>query len=49
MEGWRQILYAQCPLGPEAYVRAVREMIVEPAFNTFRIRVANQKSNMKKS
>lgn len=49
MEGWRQILYAQCPLGPEAYVRAVREMIVELDFNKFRIRVANKKSNVKKS
>jgi len=48
-EGWRQILYAQCPLGPEAYVRAMREMIVEPDFNTFRTRVANKSSNVGKS
>ena len=24
-EGWRHILYAQCPLGPDTYVRALRE------------------------
>ncbi len=31
-EGWRHILYAQCPLGPEIYVRALRERIVSPDF-----------------
>ena len=35
-EGWRHILYAQCPLGPESYVRALRKEIVRPDFNEFR-------------
>ena len=35
-EGWRHILYAQCPLGPESYVRALRKEIVRPDFETFR-------------
>ena len=30
--GWRHILYAQCPLGPDTYVRALRERIVTPQF-----------------
>ncbi len=34
--GWRHILYAQCPLGPESYVRALRERIVSPDFEAFR-------------
>jgi len=34
-EGWRHILYAQCPLGPETYVRALRERIVSPDFAAF--------------
>jgi hypothetical protein len=34
-EGWRHILYAQCPLGPESYVRALRKKIVSPDFNEF--------------
>ena len=34
-EGWRHILYAQCPLGPEIYVRALRERIVSPDFAEF--------------
>jgi hypothetical protein len=35
-EGWRHILYAQCPLGPESYVRALRKEIVRPDFESFR-------------
>jgi hypothetical protein len=35
-EGWRHILYAQCPLGPETYVRALRKTIVRPDFESFR-------------
>ena len=35
-EGWRFILYAQCPLGPETYVRTLREKIVPPEFSDFR-------------
>jgi hypothetical protein len=34
-EGWRHILYAQCPLGPESYIRALREKIVSPDFGEF--------------
>ena len=34
-EGWRHILYAQCPLGPETYVRALRERIVKDDFGSF--------------
>ncbi|MSO98635.1 MAG: hypothetical protein EXR11_10530 [Rhodospirillaceae bacterium] len=33
---WRHILYAQCPQGPEAYVRMMREKMVTPDFGTFR-------------
>ncbi len=33
--GWRHILYAQCPLGPEAYVRAMRKGFVRPDFEAF--------------
>lgn len=35
-DGWRHILYAQCPLGPEAYVRALRKTIVRPDFEEFK-------------
>ena len=35
-EGWRHILYAQCPLGPESYVRALRKNLVRPDFEDFR-------------
>jgi hypothetical protein len=35
-DGWRHILYAQCPLGPESYVRALRKTIVRPDFEAFR-------------
>ena len=34
-EGWRHILYAQCPLGPDTYVRAMREKMVRPDFAEF--------------
>ncbi len=40
-EGWRYILYAQCPLSPEEYIRAMREQIIEPDFETFRERLTN--------
>jgi len=29
---WRQTLYAQCPLGPDTYVRAMLEKLVQPDF-----------------
>jgi len=34
-DGWKHILYAQCPLGPETYVRALRQRIVQPDFKSF--------------
>lgn len=34
-EGWRHILYAQCPLGPDTYLRVLREKIVQPDFKAF--------------
>jgi hypothetical protein len=34
-DGWKHILYAQCPLGPESYIRALREKIVQPDFRKF--------------
>jgi len=35
-KGWRHILYAQCPLGPDTYIRALRQKIVSPDFADFR-------------
>jgi len=35
-DGWRHILYAQCPQGPEAYVRMLRKELVRPDFEEFR-------------
>jgi hypothetical protein len=35
-DGWRHILYAQCPQGPEAYVRTLRKSLVRPDFDEFR-------------
>ncbi len=35
-DGWRHILYAQCPQGPEAYVRMLRKELVRPDFDEFR-------------
>ena len=29
-DGWRQSLYAQCPLGPDTYVRRMAEKLVKP-------------------
>jgi hypothetical protein len=34
-DGWKHILYAQCPLGPDTYIRALREKIVQPDFRGF--------------
>jgi hypothetical protein len=34
-DGWKHILYAQCPLGPDSYIRALRERIVQPDFRKF--------------
>ena len=38
-DGWKHILYAQCPLGPDTYVRALRQKIVQPDFKAFSDRV----------
>jgi len=34
-DGWRQSLYAQCPLGPDTYVRAMAEKLVGEDFDEF--------------
>ena len=34
-DGWRQSLYAQCPLGPDTYVRAMAEKLVRVDFDAF--------------
>jgi hypothetical protein len=34
-DGWKHILYAQCPLGPDTYIRALREKLVQPDFKAF--------------
>ena len=34
-DGWKHILYAQCPLGPDTYIRALRQRIVQPDFKDF--------------
>ncbi len=34
-DGWRQSLYAQCPLGPDTYVRAMAEKLVGKDFDQF--------------
>jgi hypothetical protein len=34
-DGWKHILYAQCPLGPDTYIKALRQRIVQPDFREF--------------
>ena len=34
-DGWRQSLYAQCPLGPDTYVRRMAEKLVGDDFDEF--------------
>ncbi|MEO8445156.1 MAG: hypothetical protein ABI567_09145 [Gammaproteobacteria bacterium] len=34
-DGWKHILYAQCPLGPDSYIKALRQKIVQPDFKAF--------------
>lgn len=34
-DGWKHILYAQCPLGPDTYIRTLRQKIVQPDFKAF--------------
>lgn len=41
--GWRHILYAQCPQGPESYLRSLRERIVRPDFPAFRATLREQR------
>jgi hypothetical protein len=38
-DGWKHILYAQCPLGPDTYVRVLRQKIVQPDFRDFSNRI----------
>lgn len=38
-DGWKHILYAQCPLGPDTYIKALRQKIVQPDFKAFSDRV----------
>lgn len=35
-DGWKHILYAQCPLGPDTYLKTLRQKIVQPDFGAFR-------------
>ena len=41
-DGWRQSLYAQCPLGPDTYVRAMAEKLVQSDFDTFYKEIKNR-------
>ena len=34
-DGWKHLLYAQCPLGPDTYIKALRQKIVQPDFKAF--------------
>jgi hypothetical protein len=34
-DGWKHILYAQCPLGPDTYLKVLRQKIVQPDFKAF--------------
>lgn len=34
-DGWKHILYAQCPLGPDTYIKVLRQKIVQPDFKAF--------------
>jgi hypothetical protein len=34
-DGWRQSLYAQCPLGPDTYARRMAEKLVKPDWDEF--------------
>ena len=40
-DGWKHILYAQCPLGPDTYIRALRQRIVRPDFEEFKEDLSN--------
>ena len=41
-DGWRQSLYAQCPLGPDTYVRAMAEKLVGDDFDEFYRQLQNK-------
>ena len=41
-DGWKHILYAQCPLGPDTYIRALRQRIVRPDFEEFKEDLSNR-------
>lgn len=44
-DGWKQILYAQCPYGPYDYVQALRERAVSPDFEEFRAKTKKISGN----
>jgi len=41
-KGWRQSLYAQCPLGPDTYIRRALEKLVRPDFSDFADGIRNR-------
>lgn len=44
-DGWRQSLYAQCPLGPDTYARRMAEKLVGDDFDEFYEDIKNRKLN----
>ncbi len=44
-DGWRQSLYAQCPLGPSTYVEAMTEKLVKPDFDEFYENIQSRELN----
>jgi hypothetical protein len=44
-DGWKQILYAQCPYGPYEYVQELRERAVSPDFESFREQTKQKRSD----
>ena len=44
-DGWRQSLYAQCPLGPDTYVKAMAEKLVGDDFDEFLEEIRNKDIN----
>jgi hypothetical protein len=44
-QGWRQSLYAQCPLGPDTYIRRALEKLVRPDFAGFAADVRQRQIN----
>ena len=44
-DGWRQSLYAQCPLGPDTYARRMAEKLVGDDFDEFYEEIKNKDIN----